>query len=149
MAITRETFPLPDVDDPLVAPFFAAAARDELRISHCAACDRFLWYPEPICATCGGPLDWVQVSGNGRLFTWVVVQRAFLPAFEPMVPFVTALIALDEDPGVRLCSYLVGVDDPAMLEADEPVEVEFRDLTFTTVPRHSVRVPMFRLRDAR
>jgi len=149
MAITRETFPLPDVDDPLVAPFFAAAARDELRISHCGACARFVWYPAPSCPTCGGPLDWVPVSGNGRLFTWVVVRRAFLPAFESMVPFVTALIALDEDPAVRLCSYLVGVDDPATLEADAPVEVEFHDLTFATVPGHSVRVPMFRLRDAR
>lgn len=147
MAITRETFPLPDVDDPLVAPFFAAAAHDELRITRCAACDRYVWYPTAQCGACGGPLEWASVSGAGTLFTWVVVQRAFLPAFEAMVPFVTALIALDADPAVRLCSYLVDVDDPSALEADAPVDVVFRDLTFATVPGHSVRVPMFRLRD--
>lgn len=157
MAITRETFPLPDVDDPLVAPYFAAAAHDELRITHCAACDRLVWYPTARCDACGGPLEWVPVSGRGTLFTWVVVRRAFLPAFESLVPFVTALVALAEDPGVRLASYLVDVDvdvadvvdvaDRVTLEADAPVRVVFRDLAFSTVPGRSVRVPMFELAD--
>ena len=31
MAIKRADFPLPDVDDPITAPFFAGAARGELR----------------------------------------------------------------------------------------------------------------------
>ena len=145
MAIMRETFPLPDVDDPLVAPYFAAAAHDELRITHCGACGRFVWYPKPTCAACGDPLRWVPVSGRGALFAWVVVRRAFLPAFESMVPFVTALVALAEEPGVRVASYLVDVTDPATLEADAPVHVVFRDLAFTTIPGRSVRVPMFAL----
>ncbi len=151
MAITRETFPLPDVDDPLVAPFYAAAARAELAITRCAACDRFVWYPAATCPGCGSDrIEWVPVTGNGTLFTWVVVRHSFLPAFESMVPFVTALVALDEDPVVRLCSYLLGGDgapaDPdGVYRAGAPVHVLFRDLTFATVPGHSVRVPMFAL----
>ena len=45
MAIQRADFPLPDVDDPLTAPFFAGAARGELVIPRCDACDAYVWYP--------------------------------------------------------------------------------------------------------
>ena len=144
MTIDRATFPLPDTRDPLVAPFFAAAARSELRIPRCEMCERFVWYPTELCAACNGALQWTSMSGRGTLFTWVVVQRAFLPAFESMVPFVTALIALVEDPAVRLCSYLVDAT-PEALRADAAVEVAFRPLSFTTVRDVSVVVPMFTL----
>lgn len=139
MAITRETFPLPDVDDPLVAPFFAGAARGELVVPRCDACARLVWYPEARCPVCDGSLSWTPVSGRGTLFTWVVVRRAFLPAFEDKVPFVTGLVALDEDPEVRIVGYVDG--DPAELRADMPVTVDFRPLTFSTVPGHAVVVP--------
>ena len=58
MAIKRADFPLPDVDDPLTAPFFAGAARGELRdpaLRRRAA--RSCWYPADACPTCGGALD--------------------------------------------------------------------------------------------
>src|SRR3954447_9146160 len=143
MAITREAFPPPDVDDPLVAPFFAAAARGELAIPRCDVCAGYVWYPKESCPHCGGALTWTAVSGQGSLFTWTVVRRAFLPAFADRVPFVTALVALDDDPAVRLCTYLVDTDPDGPLEAGTPLRVTFRDLTFSTVPDRSVRVPMF------
>ncbi len=49
MAIKRPDFPLPDLEDPLTAEFFAGAARGELVIPRCAGCDRWVWYPEPAC----------------------------------------------------------------------------------------------------
>ena len=147
MAITRGTFPLPDTTDPLTAPFFAAAARDELQITCCRACNRFVWYPEEKCPDCTGALEWAPVSGRATLFTWAVVERAFLPAFAERVPFVTALVALEEDENVRLCTYLVDVpeSDFAALRAGSACEVVFRDLEFATVPDAFVRVPMSRL----
>ena len=145
MAIKREDFPLPDDDDPVTAPFFAGAASGELLIPRCDACGEFVWYPAPSCP-CGaeGTPVWTAVSGRATLFSWAVVQRAFLPAFEDMVPFVTALVALEEDARVRLPTYIVDAD-PASLTADQPVEVDFRPLSFSTVPGKSVVVPMFRL----
>jgi uncharacterized protein len=142
MAIRRADFPLPDVDDPLTAPFFAGAARGELLVTRCSSCDRYVWYPAPSCPHCEGALAWIPVSGNGTLFSWTVVRRAFLPAFEDKVPFVSALIAIDEDPAVRIVSYVVDCE-PEALRADEPVRAVFRPLTFSTVPDHSVVVPMF------
>ena len=49
MAIRRDDFPLPDVDDPLTAPYFAGAARGELMITRCDACDEYVWYPQEHC----------------------------------------------------------------------------------------------------
>ena len=49
MAIRRDDFPLPDVDDPLTAPYFAGAARGELMITRCEACERYVWYPDEQC----------------------------------------------------------------------------------------------------
>jgi uncharacterized OB-fold protein len=142
VAIKRDDFPLPDVDDPLTAPYFAGAARSELVIPRCESCGEYVWYPADACPRDGGALTWTAMSGRGTLFTWAVVQRAFLPAFEDRVPFVTALVALDEDPAVRLCTYVVDTP-PEDLVADAPVAVTFRPLTFTTVADKSVVVPMF------
>jgi len=142
VAIKRADFPLPDLDDPLTAEFFAGAARGELTIPRCEACARFVWYPEPECPVCGGPLTWVATSGRGRLFSWAVVHRPFLPAFAEMVPFVTALVALEEDPAVRIVTYVVDVEPDALADA-LPLVATFRPLTFPTVPNREVVVPMF------
>jgi len=144
VAIKRADFPLPDLGEPLTAPFFAAAAAGELRIPRCEGCGAYVWYPQEQCPSDGGSLTWTQLSGRGTLFSWAVVRRAFLPAFEDKVPFVTALVALDEDPAVRIATYIVDAD-PGTLVADAPVEVDFRELSFSTVPDASVVVPMFRM----
>ncbi|MGZ4688600.1 MAG: Zn-ribbon domain-containing OB-fold protein [Acidimicrobiia bacterium] len=142
MAIKRADFPLPDIEDPLTAEYFAAAARGELAIPRCAGCDRWVWYPEPTCPTCGGALQWRATSGTGRLFSWAVVRRPFLPAFAEMIPFVTALVALEEAPEVRIVSYVVDVE-PDALSDGLPLVATYRELAFPTVPGRSVVVPMF------
>ena len=146
MAIKRDDFPLPDVDDALTAPYFEGAARGELVIPRCESCGALVWYPtetcpHDACSSGGAALTWKPVSGRGTLFSWAVVQRPFLPAFADMVPFVTALVAIEEDPAVRLCTLLVDHDE---LGAEMPVVVDFRPLAFSTVPGKSVVVPMFR-----
>ncbi|MBM3675847.1 MAG: hypothetical protein FJW88_13065 [Actinobacteria bacterium] len=165
MAITRADFPLPDVDDSLTAGFFAAPARGELCIPRCEECGRWCWYPpetqppheargpaggrrsrpeeQQVCPACEGPLVWTRTAGRARLFSWAVVQRAFLPAFADMVPFVTALVALEEDPAVRIVTYVVDAV-PGSLHGGMPLEVVFRPLRFPTVPDRQVVVPMFR-----
>ena len=144
MAIKRADFPLPDVADPLTAEYFAGAARGELVVPRCVECDRWVWYPEAKCPACGGDLAWRTTSGRGSLFSWAVVRRPFLPAFAEMVPFVTALVALEEAPDVRIVTYVVDAD-PSDLRADLPLEVTFRPLSFPTVPDRAVTVPMFKM----
>jgi uncharacterized protein len=138
----RDDFPLPDVEWAPTRPFWAGAARGELVLPRCDACRRFVWYPDGACRWCGGDAQtWTPVSGRGRLFSWSVVHRAFIPQLANLVPFVTALVAIDEDPAVRLATYVV---DCALerLRIDLPVQAVFRELRFAGVAG-AVPAPLF------
>jgi uncharacterized protein len=139
----RPDFPLPDVTWEPTAEYWAGAARGELRLPACTACGRFRWYPEEVCRHCGErvPVSWTTVSGQGTLFSWVVVTHAFLRPFAPKVPFVSALVAVDEDPAVRLPTQIVDCE-PEGLAFEMPVMVTFRPLTFEGVTG-AVMAPLF------
>jgi hypothetical protein len=81
------------------------------------------------------------MSGRGTLFSWVVVTHAFLPQFQELVPFVPALVALDEDPAIRLATQMVDVA-PDALDFEQPVRVTFRPLAFPGVDGEVV-APLF------
>jgi uncharacterized OB-fold protein len=137
-------FPLPDVSWEPTRELFAGAARGELRMPRCDACGRYVWYPETPCRHCGGAhLTWTTMSGRGTLFSWSVVHFPWIPQFASLVPLVTGLVALAEDPGVRLVTGIVDAA-PAELCCDHPVTAVFRPLRFDGVAGE-VAVPMFRL----
>jgi uncharacterized OB-fold protein len=139
---TRPEFPLPDLSWEPTAEFWAGAAREELRLPRCDTCGRLRWYPEPTCRRCEGtPLTWETLRGTGTLFSWVVVTHAFLPQFADLTPFVPALVAVDEDPEVRIPTRMVDCE-PAALDFGMPVRAVFRPLTFTGV-EGSVLAPLF------
>jgi uncharacterized OB-fold protein len=116
---------LPDPDWPVARPFWEGCRAGELRIPRCRDCGRWVWYPSAACPGCGGGRsEWTRVSGRGRLFTWVTVHRAFLPGFADRVPFVTALVELEEDPRVRLATFLRDVP-PGGPRLGMPVAVRF------------------------
>jgi hypothetical protein len=138
----RSDFPLPDVEWEPTRPFWEAAARGELVIPRCEPCGLLVWYPDTACRGCGERRHlWTAVSGRGRLYSFAVVRRAFIPAFADDVPFVTGLVALAEDPAVRLVTRIVD-SDPTALRVDQPVRVVFRPLAFPGIERRVV-APMF------
>jgi uncharacterized OB-fold protein len=139
----RPEFPLPDTTWEPTRPFWEGAARHELLLPHCEACGRLAWYPRAECRHCGGEtFTWAPVGGRGSLFSWVVVIHPFLPQFRDQVPFVTGLVALDEDPSVRLVTRVVDCE-PDALAFEQAMEVVFRPLSFTGVAGQ-VTAPMFR-----
>jgi uncharacterized OB-fold protein len=81
------------------------------------------------------------MSGRGRLFAWTVVRHAFLPQFSDEVPYVPALVALDEDPAVRIVTRIVDCD-PERLAIDQAVRVVFGPLSFPGIDR-TVTAPFF------
>lgn len=129
----RGGFPLPDLDEPITGPFWQHARQGVLAIPR-RADGTFAWYPKE------EGLEWVPVSGRGTVFAWSEVHQVFLPAYAEQVPFLTGLVALEEDPSVRLATRFVDCDS---IEIGQPVEVVFRDLTFPDVDG-SVRAPFFR-----
>jgi uncharacterized OB-fold protein len=107
--------------------FWAAARRHELRVQRCRACGQHIFYPRVFCPAClSDGLEWVNVSGRGRVYSFTVVRRAMHPAFRPDVPYVLAIVELEEGP--RLTTNIVGCD-PLDVRVDMPVEVVFDDVT--------------------
>jgi len=129
---------LPDPDWPVARDFWEGCRLGELRIPRCRDCGRFVWYPAAACPGCGGVNHvWTAVSGRGCVFTWVRVHRAFLPGYEGRVPFVTALVELEEDARVRLATFLRDVP-PGGPCLGMRVEVTFEHVS------ERVTLPMFR-----
>jgi uncharacterized OB-fold protein len=69
------------------------------------------------------------VTGRGTLFSWSVLHYAWIPQFKEQLPFVTGLVAIEEDPAVRVVSYIVDCA-PAELRCDMPLQAVFRPLRY-------------------
>ena len=121
---------------PETLPYWEAARRGELCLPRCTACDAFFFYPRPFCPTCHGTdIEWRQVSGRGRLHTYLINHRP-APGFQQEAPYVIAIVELEEGP--RMMSNLVGVEPtPEALPLDLPLTVEFAE-------RGEWKVPVFR-----
>jgi len=127
--MTAERLPNPAVSpSPDSEPFWEAARRDELQLPYCRACAGFFFYPRALCPGCGArDLEWRRVSGRARLYSFCIHHKSGLPGFREAVPFVTALVVLEEGP--RMMSFLTGVDaDPAVIRCEMPLEVTFAEL---------------------
>ena len=122
------TFPIPS---PLTEPYWEACRRGELALQRCGGCSRFVHFPEASCPFCGGTnLAYERVLGLGRVHTFSVVHRTFLPGFTP--PYVVAWIDLDE--GVRTFGDLMNIR-PEYVRVGMPVQVCFEELPgFGPVP---------------
>jgi uncharacterized OB-fold protein len=101
--------------------FFDAAARGELLVQQCLQCATVLPPEARTCHACGSvDLGPTVVSGSGRLISWVVVAQAPIPALKGAVPYVSAVVELDEGPWLMV--RLVGSGEPAV---DSRVRVDF------------------------
>jgi uncharacterized OB-fold protein len=116
--------PRPIVDE-LTQPYWDAAADGRLLIQRCSSCERHQWYPRAHCVVCGAAdPEWVVAKGTGRLHTFTVLQKTPNPEFQGDLPYVLAIVELDE--GVRVSANVVGVDHDA-LRCEMPLQVTFVD----------------------
>jgi uncharacterized OB-fold protein len=118
---------------PVVSPesqlFWEVCRRHELVIQRCDQCRSFVFPPRVICSEClGTALRWTKVTGRGRVFTYAVYHRVYHEAFAQDIPYVVAIVELEE--GVRLLSNIVGCP-PDQVHCEMPVEVVFEDVTET------------------
>jgi uncharacterized OB-fold protein len=117
--------PLPDADDPEVAPFWAATGEGRLLIRLCDECGQHHWPPRIGCPYCGsGEVDWAGAPTRGRIFSWTVVHRSQTQGFEDDVPYAVLLVELDGIENVRMVGNLANADLDA-IEAGLEVEAVF------------------------
>jgi uncharacterized OB-fold protein len=121
--LSPESSPSPDA-----MPFWAAARRHEWVLPYCGACGKYFFYPRTLCPRCGSrDVQWRAASGQGTLYSFCIQYRNSIPGLRTAVPFVTALVDVDEGP--RMMTFLIGIKpEPQAIRCGVPVSVDFLDL---------------------
>jgi len=128
-------FDLPNPDHE-TQEYWDAARDGRLLIKRCAACGKAHFYPRPFCPHCwSNDVSWEEASGRATLYTYSIVRRNDLPPFNERVPYVAAVVDLDEGP--RMMTNVEGCAEDD-LEIGMPLVVDFR------VETDEVTVPVFR-----
>lgn len=85
----------------LTAHYWKAAAAGQLTAQQCRNCGRLRHPPLPRCPGChSSEFDWRPLCGNGSVYTYTVVHHATHVVLRDFVPYVVALIELEE--GLRV-----------------------------------------------
>ena len=114
---------------PIVNPdsqaYWDGARNGRLMIRKCKACGVLHFLPRYLCPSCWSTdLEWIQSSGRGTVHSFTIIRRAPLPAFTDRVPYVVALIELEEGP--RMMANILG-EDALETAIGDAVEVCFEE----------------------
>jgi len=92
--------------------------------------------PRHVCPSCWSPeKEWVTAAGTGTVHSFSIIHRAPLPSFKDHVPYVIALIELEEGP--RMMANIIG-EGALGVSIGDPVIVCFED-------RGGAGIPQFRI----
>jgi uncharacterized OB-fold protein len=81
-----------------------------LAIQQCTACGTRQHPPEEICHSCGGySFRYEVLSPTGTVYSHTVVHYAASPSLGDAIPYTIVLVALDDDPAIRVVGNL---DEP-------------------------------------
>jgi uncharacterized OB-fold protein len=132
-SVPAKNLPVPTAE---TAEYWAGCQRHELLIQRCTDCAAYQFYPRLLCTRCSGrSLQWVRASGRGTITSFTIVRRAVSAGYAAEVPYVVALIRLEEGPTLMSNVVGCGVEEVVM---GMPVEVVFDDWP------GGVTVPKFR-----
>ncbi|MDB5423251.1 MAG: DNA-binding protein [Phenylobacterium sp.] len=103
--------------------YWTSGAEGVMRVLRCQDCGYWLHPPTPLCPKClSQSLAPEQVSGLATIETFTLNMRAWGPGLA--VPFVIAVVDLDEQPGLRVTTNIVGVP-PESVAIGQRVQVVF------------------------
>jgi len=126
--------PVPD-QDATTAFFWEGAATGQLLLQRCRQCRRFQYPPDVACTFCQSEdLEVTRVSGSGTVYSFAVVNRPLHPGFRTKLPYIVAIVELDEQPGLRMLTNLLEVV-PETVTIGMPVEVTFEGRGTVTLPQ--------------
>jgi uncharacterized protein len=140
-ATQRGVYPVPLRDpyaDAVTQPFWDAALEGRLLASQCTKCGTYLLPPQPRCFKClNDSFVWQELPGTGTIYSFTVVRHPLSPALAEVVPYVSAVIALDgtQGAGARLLANVIDCD-PDTVAIGDRVRVCFERLSDTlALPR--------------
>lgn len=134
--------PYPSIDHDNEA-FWDGLKEHKLLVWKCKQCGEVYWPKaycqnhdnEPFAANC----EWTEASGRGKIFAFNIHHWAFHPGFKEEIPYIYALVELDEGP--LISSQLHGDNLPDDIHTvGQTVEVVYEDH-----PAQGFTLPKFRI----
>ncbi|ROM33941.1 hypothetical protein BK648_24590 [Pseudomonas poae] len=96
--------------DAWTEPYWNAAREHRLVMPRCTDCGKAREIGAPFCHHCQSQgIEWVQASGKAKIYSYTVVRFALIEAMKECVPYVPAVIQLDDFQDNKLISNVVGV----------------------------------------
>ncbi len=133
MAVNSRNLPRPT---PETKTYWEGCRQHQLLIQRCSECSKYQFYPRIICTACmSNNIKWVKAKGSGQIISYTIVHRAISGAYAAEVPYVIAMIQLEEGP--RMMSNIIQCE-PGSVEIGMPVEVIFDDWS------EEITIPKFR-----
>lgn len=112
--------PLPK-PNPDTQTFWDGCKEHQLKFQKCWNCHHVRWPPSVICPVCySNDTEWIVASGKGKVYTYCIYHQAFHPDFKKDLPYVVAIVELDEGP--HLITNIVGCE-PGEVRCEMPVKV--------------------------
>ena len=115
--------PVPDSDS---APYWSAAHDGRLVVQRCVVCGARQLYPRDRCLKCRGAVEWIEASGRGTVYSFTVIRQNYTRPFRDQIPYVVALVDLEEGP--RVMTNVVGCD-PDDVHIGMPVRATFETVS--------------------
>jgi uncharacterized OB-fold protein len=120
----RGDLPTPDDD---TRGYWEAAAEGRFLLARCTSCGRAHHYPRPFCPFCWSrDIAPEQASGRATLYTYSTVFMNDLAPFAERLPYVAAVVELEEGP--RVMTNIVDCQ-PEELRIGMSLRVAFTPLT--------------------
>jgi len=110
------------VPEPEAEPYWAAARDGRLVVQQCQACGHRQLYPRQHCLVCRGEVTYIEASGRGTVYSFTVIRQNYSRPFRDWVPYVVALVDLEEGP--RVMTNVVGCD-PGDVQVGMAVRARF------------------------
>ena len=129
------TKPVPEITES-TRPYWEGCKAKKLLLPKCEACGEIFFFPNHFCPAClSDDLVWIESSGKGVVHTFTIISRPPSDEFAADVPYVVAIIELEEGP--RMMSNIIGIA-PDQVRVGMPVKVVFEEVT------EDVTLPKFR-----
>ena len=109
--------PVP-VPDPDTAPYWEGLKVGKLMLCRCDDTGKWIHPPLERSRYTGGPVHFEEVSGDGTVFSYIVVRQALVPGRVP--PYVVGLVELVEQPGLRINAVIDALKDYGVRHLDMP-----------------------------
>lgn len=117
---------LPRVDEESRG-YWEGLQRHELYFQRCADCRTDRFPPRAVCPNClSSRVEWVRSAGRGTVYSFTVTQQNQAPGFREELPYVVAVVQLDEGP--RMMTNVVDCA-PDAVRIGMAVTVVFDDVT--------------------